>query len=691
MIELEKSSAVSFWCNHIDQYEKDARQWQSQSKKIVKRFKNERKESENGRNKFNILWSNIKTLAPALYDRPPKPNIDRRFQKDDKLGTVSAQVLERVVSFYVEGDQFDDVIKQTVLDRLLSGRGVAWVRYEPKFRTVMPTASEDTQEDGAQVSDDQGIDPDEELASEDAVIDYVHCADFGHTYARTWQEVRAVWRGVQMSRKDLVKRFGEEIGNAVPMDQGKKDDNAPDEYKRSTVYEIWDKDTKKAIWINKNHPEVLDELNDPLKLSNFFPCPKPIYSTLANDGMIPTPDYLQYQDQAIELDSLTARIELLVKALRVAGVYDSSAESIAQLLTDDTENVLIPVTQWAGLGEKGGLKGVIDFLPIKEVGEVLIGLYNARDRTKQELYEITGISDIVRGATDPNETLGAQELKGKYAGLRMGDMQADVARFCRDIVRMFAEIASEHFSYETLRELSGYELLTNDEKMQMQAQMQLMQQSGQPPVEQEGMAEKMENPTWDEVIALLRSNTNRGFRISIETDSTIKQDQDAEKAARTEFLTAAGSFIQQAAQVPVPQLQPLLMEMLKFGVGGFKIGREMETTFDVALKEIKKASENPPQQQEDPSVALEQARLQMEDQQMQQESGIKQAEMQQDAQFKNMELQLKSQELALKDRELALAEQRLALDKYEIDMTFETEKLRIANQPPTVVTQPQGA
>lgn len=136
MIEQEKSSAVAFWCAQIDQYNKDAQKWQARTKKIIKRYKNDRGDVANTPNKFNILWSNVQTLSPALYDRAPTPNIDRRFQNDDKLGTVSAMVLERCVSFFIDNDSFDDIMIQVVLDRLLGGRGVAWARYEPTFEAA---------------------------------------------------------------------------------------------------------------------------------------------------------------------------------------------------------------------------------------------------------------------------------------------------------------------------------------------------------------------------------------------------------------------------------------------------------------------------------------------------------------------------------------------------------------------------
>lgn len=661
MIEQEKSNAVAFWCNHIAQYEKDYQTWEARSKKIIKRYRDERTQSENGRAQFNILWSNVQTLGPALYDRNPIPNIDRRFQIDDQLGTVAAQVLERCVSYYVDSDDFGNVMRQVVKDRLLPGRGVAWVRYVPNFKDADVQGSIEVRQEGAQTTDDQikGEEAEPELYSEDVVVDYVHWQDFGHTWARTWQEVRAVWRAVPMSRNELIARFGEEIGKAVPMDSGRKEDKTPEDLKRATVYEIWDKTSKKAFWVNKDYPDVLDERQDPLKLKNFFPCPMPIYSTISNDSLVPTPDYIQYQDQAKELDDLTARINQLVKALKVIGIYDASAQGLQRMLGEGMENTMIPVENFAVLGEKGGIKGVVDFFPVEQVAGVLTQLYDARDRVKQDLYEVTGISDVIRGATDPNETLGAQELKGKYAGLRIGAMQADVARFARDVVRIFAEIIADHFSIETIKALSGYKLMTAQEK-QMAQEMAKMQPDQPMPDE---VKEMMELPTWEDIAGLIKDDTARCFRIDIETDSTVKVDQDADKAARNEFLTAAGGFIQQAVMMP-PDLQPLVMEMLKFGIKGFKISRELETTFDMALKEIKAKAENPMPPEPDPAIAAEQAKLQ-------QDAELRQEEMQQNASFKAEELNIKRDELALKQADLQLRQQdmeyKYGLENKKID------------------------
>lgn len=681
--ESNVSSTVAFWIGQIDTYEQKFQPWEKRSKEIIDRYRDERKNTK-GRAKFNILWSNVQTLSPALYARPPKVNIDRRFQDNDDLGRYSALVLERASSYFVGQDMFDDVMKQSVLDRLLSGRGTTWIRYVPTFKAV------------EQVTDDMS--EDQELMYEDVVPDYVHWCDFGHTWARTWQEVRGVWRRVFLSRAELVKRFGEEIGNKIPLDARVKteDGKETDIGNKAVVYEIWDRVKKKALWVHRDMPEVLDEKDDPLKLKDFFPCPKPLYSTLTNDSLVPVPDYILYQDQARELDTLTGRIESITKALKVAGVYAADAQGLDRLLSEGTENKLIPVDQWAAFAEKGGLAGVFSLMPMNEIVQTLVALYEARDKVKQDLYEITGISDVIRGATKANETATAQQLKGQYASLRLDNMQKDVSRFSRDMVRIITEIIAEHFSIETIKQISGIKLLTEAEKQQLQ----IAAQSGQPLPEE--LTELLDLPTWEQIEQIIRDDAARCFRIDIETDSTIKTDQEAEKAARTEFLNAAGTFIQQMVQVPNPELQPLLMEMLMFGVRGFKVSRELETTFDSVIDKMKKAAENPAPPQPDPAIEAEARKAEMEGSKIKNDSQIKMLDIQSNVQIEQQKNELEKMKLQLQEREsvsenqikqaeLQIKQKELEIKEAELQLRAQEVAINahIAQNPPSLPEQPK--
>jgi len=696
-----QDSKLSFWVAQVNDYEKEAKNWEPRAKKIIKRYKDARSDGEKKVTRFNILWSNVQTLHPALYDGTPIPNVDRRFEDDEEVNTTVAQILERSVSYFVRTNDFDDCMNQAVLDRLLSGRGTVWARYVPNFRDTKIDGNKEEKQEGFQITDDVNAGDDsigEELYSEDVVLDYVHWCDFGHCVARTWQENRAVWRRVYLNRKELEDRFGAEKAKLVPLDakpMAKSDTNdSESDGKRGTIYELWDRTTKKVYWFHKDLSEFLDEMEDPLQLSSFYPCPKPLYATLANDSLIPTPDFILYQDQAYELDMLTGRIDALTRALKVVGVYDASAEGVQRMLTENNDNMLIPVEQWALFAEKGGLANAVNFFPVDMVGNVLMGLYDAREKIKQDIYEITGISDIIRGQTNASETATAQQIKGQFATLRLDNMQKDVARFSRDCVRIMTEVIAEHFSIETLKEVSGVRLLTEQEKQQVQMAMQQYQQQAQmaqqqgmqppPPPVPEITMKLMEKPTWEEIEAVLRDKGARCFRVDIETDSTIKADQDAEKQSRIEFLTAAGGFIQQAAQIPVPELQPLLMEMLKFGVSGFKAGRELEAEFKTAMDDLKKKAEQPQQPQEDPAIAQAAADAQMKQAEMQGRMQESQAKMQLEAQKMQsadaqaqMDMQFKQAELGMRERELAIEEARIALEQQKAAEQFQLERDKI--------------
>jgi hypothetical protein len=298
---------------------------------------------------------------------------------------------------------------------------------------------------------------------------------------------------------------------------------------------------------------------------------------------------------------------------------------------------------------------------------------------KNDLYEITGISDIIRGSSKASETATAQELKGQYASLRLNHMQGDVSKIARDMVRIMAEIIAEHFSIDTIKQVSGIKLLTKAEKQQIEMQQQqvqqqamMAQQQGQqappPPELPEEMQELLGLPTWEEIEALIRDDAARCFRIDIETDSTIKTDQEAEKAARVELLGAAGNFIQQMTNVDNPEIQPLLMEMLMFGVRGFKVSRELETTFDSVLNKMRKTLENPAPPPPDPKAQADAQKVQMEGARMQQDGQMRQAEMQQTAQIKQAELAAKSQ----------IETQRIQLDnsKIQVDAELRQQELQ---------------
>lgn len=685
MDEVEDTkSLVAKWVENIRLYETEYSPWEKKGQDVVKRYTDARNTRTESRRRYNILWSNVQTLQPALYFSPPKPNIERRFKDKDPVGLEASEILERAATYYVNETSFHDCAKQAVLDRLLPGRGVLWVRYVPHFKDV-----EIPSNDGPEVTDD-APEPEQELEYEEVLADYVHWRDFGHVISRTWEEVPAIWRKVYLDYDELVARFGKKKADTIPLDYSPWEKDAKTREmagKKATIYEIWDRTKKQVVWLHKEVLDALDVKEDFLKLKGFFPCAKPLYATLCTDSLVPAPDYLQYRDQAAELDEITARIASITKSLKVAGIYDSTAEGVQNLLGEGLENKLIPVKSWALYAEKGGISKAVEFLPIDMIITVLTGLHELRDKVKADLNEITGIADIIRGNSDPSETAEAQHIKGQFATLRLSDMQNGVSQFLKETVQIMAEVIAGHFSVNTLKMVSGAQLSTQDEKQQIQQQQQIAQQHYQqamqiqqahqqapqpgipapqapkPPDLPPQMQEKLKAPSWEDVMSLLKNKAALCFKIDIETDSTIKQDQEADKASRMEFVKTAGDMITQAAQVQQPALAPLVGEMLMFAVRGFKNARQLEQAFEDTIEHIQN---NPPPKPQDPAVVKAQTDLQIAQMRMQQEKEEGQAKMQADALWAKQEA----------DNDARNAANQAAMDqrKFQADMALEEKK-----------------
>jgi hypothetical protein len=649
------------WYNCIAQYERTFKEWEGRADKIVKRYRDESRSRNNPTAKFNILWSNVQTITPAVFARLPRPDVSRRFRDNDPIGRVASMMLERALEYEIEhyGD-YASAMKQAVQDRLLGGRGTAWVRYEPHIVGQAGGEAEGAPDDGFQVTEDTdeaetegGIyrENQERIEYECAPVDYVYWRDFGLTVARTWEEVTAVWRKVYMERAALVERFGEELGGKIPLDTKPETSKSFNEKmgegsREALIYEIWDKATGQVIWLSKSMGKILDTRDDPLQLENFWPCPKPMFSTLTTDSLIPVPDYVLYQDQARQLDTLADRIDGFIQALKVRGVYDASEPSLQRLFTEGENNTLLPVKNYGAFSEKGGLVGAINLVDIAPIAQGLNMAYQAMEQVKGQIYEIMGIADIQRGQTDPNETLGAQIIKSNNASGRLKTMQHEVVNFATTLLQIKAQIICQHFTDDTILKISGA--------------MQLSQQDQQ---------------LIPQALQLLKDEPAKNFRIEVTTDSMIYQDEQQEKQNRLEFLSAVSGFLSQAvpAAQSTPELTPMLVEMLKFGVTAFKAGKGLEGLIDETADKFRqqaKAAEGQPKPPSPEQQKME-MQMQMEQAKMQAQAQAKQAEMQMEMQMEQqkmqmqMELEKAKQEYQAQENQLKfqLEEQRNMMDR----------------------------
>ena len=739
--ERDIGTTVARWDAELRSYERLSENWRKDAGHIEDRYQLQGEGENSGRYqhtfiggdkpKFNILWSNIQTMLPALFSKEPTPVVERRHKDPDPIGRIAAQVLERALYTEMEDDDLPQVGERAVLDNLISGRGTLWVRYDADIArsevqiTESPAGMHGTDgrfQERAGVEDGAGgpVQVDEELLSERAPVDFVHWSQFAHSPHRTWDEVKRqgwVAREVFMTREQGIDRFGE-VFKDVPLNatpSGMNKDDLTDDMRGvlgvAAVWELWHAPKKQVHWFVRDFKDkMLDSVDDPYGLDGFFPCPRPSYGTLSNKNLIPTPDYLQYAHLADELDSQTERIAVLTKALKLRGVYDASMEGLGTLLSADSrDGEMIGVQDFAQYIESStrtnSLGNVVQFLPIDMIAGVLVQMYEARQQTKDAIFEISGISDIVRGQSDPRETATAATTKAQFSNQRIDQRRRSVEHLIRGVLRIKAELIAEHFSDETLRAISGYDQLPQvvqererAQAAQQQAEaewQQAAQQAAeqgmpppQPPQPQPDPAEQI----WQQAVQLIRDEKRRGFRIDVETDSTIARNANEMAEQRTAFLESAGNFMERSLPLAqaFPAIQPLVGEMLLFAVRGFNAGRTLESAFEDAVESMEQqqqqAAENPQPDPNQVAAEADQAKMQQQGQLDQAKAAsamqTMEAKAQADAQRAEMELALKQQEMQAKmmeiEAKMEAAERMSDIERQKAMADLEIERERLA-------------
>ena len=196
--------------------------------------------------KFNVFWSNIQTLKPAICAHATEagcaaPVSPTRWRAPPAR---SFSGRSRPISIKPAGNEVTD---QCGKDYLVVGRGTPWARYEPHFENVSAGRCRRRmrQEDGeARLAiyradgpeehrmgpipnphhpraqrphgpEDDGLQITNDTESRSSHTrrcwDYVHWRDFRHSPSRVWQEVRWVNRLVLMTMDEGVERFGDDV------------------------------------------------------------------------------------------------------------------------------------------------------------------------------------------------------------------------------------------------------------------------------------------------------------------------------------------------------------------------------------------------------------------------------------------------------------------------------------------------
>ena len=520
----------------------------------------------------------MQVILASLYAQPPKADVRRLYDDpNDEASRVAGEIMGRLLNNDIQrdGSTSNAAIRTAVQDWTIVGMGQVWARYD--VHTTIE--SFDEVQDPLTGNVIMPAEDVEKIEFEDALIEWIHWDDFLYSPARIWEEVRWVSRRVYMTREQLVTRFGEDVGRQVPMSQkpatkvdplnGSVQPIPKDPWNRAEVFEIWDKRTKMVYWYNQGCDYLLDQREDPLELEDFFPCPSPMFANLTSSALLPRADYIMAQGQFEQMDELNTRATWLTRAMKVVGVYDKTAEGVQRMLSQAIENQLIPVDNWAMFAEAGGVKGKIDWLPLDTVANTVERLRAFQESVKAQIYEVLGISDIMRGSTKASETASAQQIKAQFGSTRMQLKQFAVAKFVQQALGIKSEIICRWFQPETIVKRSNI-MLSPDA------------QYAQPAIE------------------LLKNVEEARYRIQVEADSMSLIDRKAQIDSYTGMLTAVGQAMQQATPLieKVPEAAPAMFGIIKSFIAKFQASEELEGMFDQAINALQQKAAQP--QQPDP-------------------------------------------------------------------------------------------
>ena len=727
---------VQKWLSRIEASLQREDKYRKKAKKLLELYEAD-KVSENS---FNILYANTETMRPAVLSATPRPRVRQRWVDQDPIANTAAQATERLLTFLSDTGNasqspFAGLLKEAVRQALVPGRGLAIFQYEPTLEEgyagsapqgegAQPDAAATPTPDTVKSSDDvddseavQDATPSNTVAAAtppdlatETICGYPISYDrvvFG--YAKTWDDIPWIAIEYPMTKEDLARQFGDTIANDIPLNQRKSppsktgDDEDDEAGKPNTaqVYAVWHKEKREVIFLCSGYPDrVLKQVPDPLGLSGFYPIPEQLVFFMKSESLLPVPLYKFYEQQAQELNRVSARINKLISVMKARGMYDKTLANLAAL-NDKDDGQFVPLENVPTLGQNPNLDNAIWIWPIEKFISVLQALYLQREQVKQVIYEISGLSDIIRGSTVASETATAQKIKNQWGTLRLQDSQNLVGAFARNCFRIMAEIAINHFQPATWARMTGMKLPMLADKQAAQQQLAALQQQGQalmsqiqqaqaaapppqgppqgppgppqpgqqpvpgqppgqpaqappdPQVQQmmqqaQGMqqqAQQLEGivsqPAWEEVLQALKENVKDNFLIDIQTNSTLDATISEDKADLSALVGAISQMLQ--ALGPMVQSGALPMTIVK----ALLMGILQSYRFGDDIMEMVRGlpDQAPSQGKPDPKVKAIQQKAALE-----QQTAQNQLEFQQ--QSNSMQLQQKQAELALTQKKI---------------------------------------
>lgn len=625
---ITESEKVALVLKNIKGSQDEARDWIKEVKDAWREYQGEntdgkyRKLEFYNANNYQRYWADTEIMLPGLYTQTPRTVGRPRFV-NDPVSKTGAIMIQRFAEYLIANDYFDRNMKSTALEFLHASRATARLFFESRIvkrtkrvylyevqaapeseqgesgESAQQEASEPQQpqmilvdKNGNEPPQDSVIDEDElgmpfyevEGQEEDSVDPRVYTRPIRFDEiviscgARYYDDIWAIGYKITITRKKAARMFGsiiDEISNDASDSENVKatsDSKAKPDANLFTYWEWWDKeqrDTDNAVSFvhEKLKDKFLRQIKDPYSLRGFFPSPCFVVANERYCDQYPSPDYTQTRDLYEHLHVLMKRMNAITRAIRGIGIYDASKTELSALFTETADGNGIAVANYKDMLANGSVDQLVWFPPYDRLATTLKTLQDVFALAKQELDELRGISDIIRGQSDPNTSATAEKIKRQSLINRQALREQDMDRFVRDIIEMMIDLGLKTFTENQFKEAIGFAYLEPEDQQRF------------------GQAYDM-----------LKDDKSRMVRIDIETDSTRADAEQEDVQAATQFMDAVSKYLQNTvvAVEQNPDVGPLMYKLLQMVMGAFDLGKMAQDELKESFDKIFQKLNNPP-------------------------------------------------------------------------------------------------
>ena len=636
-----------------------------------------------------IWWSSCKILENALYGLTPKTITYREFGVNDGPALAACKIAEGLGKHHtgtcrVTSSRFDEAMMSAVQNYIQTDKASLQIIYEKQMMDEriplqgMPNREtgemeyykedssfyegETIQVDGQTFgfTGEQVVDPKSQRIYPVNVLynQTLHSPEAANQY-----DITEKAQYFFLSKAEAEKRFGEDKCKEIKWKSRTEGTTKTDEQLETDDYigeflegwECYDIENRMVRWYSDQCNEFLDEKKDPDRYYDFWPTTDYIIGSKPSKTLYPTPVHTQLKPLIGQLHLLSERIYDLVDAIRPRALVDGNEEVVA-LLDSVGTNMFIACSGLQSIIEKGGLKNMVLFVPVKELVDALNTSIAVQQQFKAEFNELFGIPDVLRGITDPLEAEGTNAQNLQAASDRFKYSKKQIATLASQAILKMIEMSVQVYSPEKIAGIVGMKFWESDALKQ----------------------------SFTEGLEILKDPEQSVVRIDIDTDSLTFKDEKREQARRRyvsdlvmSTLREVPSMLQVDPSYASVALKLLTDTLEKTGEGKF-LSDDCNAAVDAL---IKKSQEPPPPPPPDPVMERLNFDREVHQWTMEKDRGELQLKSQSNQQ-KEMKTELDAVKLqvnaALEDRaqqlEAALESRRLEQDDFKIQLTAQKQQ-----------------